>query len=179
MIFHELEIPGAYLLEPERREDHRGFFARTYCRRELEARGLDPTVVQCNISVNHRRGTVRGMHYQAPPYEEIKLVRCTSGAIWDVIVDLRPSSTTFKRHLGIELTAANRLSLYIPAGLAHGFQSLEDDTEIFYQMSEFYHPECARGIRWNDPAFEIEWPIPISVISERDLKFPDFSESAG
>ncbi|MCP4654337.1 MAG: dTDP-4-dehydrorhamnose 3,5-epimerase [bacterium] len=179
MIFRELEIPGAYLLEPERHEDRRGFFARTYCRHELEARGLDPTVVQCNISVNHQRGTVRGMHYQAPPYEEIKLVRCTSGAIWDVVVDLRPDSTTFKRHLGVELTAENRLSLYIPAGLAHGFQTLEDATEVFYQMSEFYHPECARGMRWNDPAFDIEWPIPISVISERDLKFPDFSEPAG
>ncbi len=179
MIFHELEIPGAYLLEPERHEDRRGFFARTYCRRELEERGLDPTVVQCNISVNHQRGTVRGMHYQAPPYEEIKLVRCTSGAIWDVIVDVRPDSAAFKRHLGVELTAENRLSLYIPAGLAHGFQTLEDETEVFYQMSEFYHPEGARGIRWNDPAFEIEWPSPISVISERDLKFPDFSESAG
>lgn len=179
MIFRELEIPGAYLLEPDRHEDRRGFFARTYCRNELEAHGLDPTVVQCNISVNHQRGTVRGMHYQAPPYEEIKLVRCTSGAIWDVVVDLRPDSTTFKRHFGVELTAENRLSLYIPAGLAHGFQTLEDATEIFYQMSEFYHPECARGVRWNDPAFEIEWPIPISVISERDLKFPDFSESAG
>jgi len=175
MIFRELEIPGAYLLEPERREDRRGFFARTYCRHELEARGLDPTVVQCHIVVNHQRGTVRGMHYQAPPYEEIKLVRCTRGAIWDVILDLRADSTTFTRHVGVELTAGNRLSLYIPAGLAHGFQTLEDETEVFYQMSEFSHPECARGVRWNDPAFEIEWPIPISVISERDLTFPDFS----
>ena len=174
MIFHELEIPGAFLLEPERLEDRRGFFARTYCRQELEARGLDPTIVQCNISVNRVRGTVRGMHYQVAPYEEIKLVRCTAGAIYDVIVDLRPQSPTFRQHLGVELTAKNRLSLYIPAGVGHGFQSLEDDTEVFYQMSEFYYPEAARGVRWNDPAFAIEWPLPIAIISRRDQEFPDF-----
>ena len=174
MIFHQLEIPGAYLLEPERREDRRGFFARTFCRRELEARGLDPAIVQCNISVNHRRGTVRGMHWQAAPYEEVRLVRCTAGAIHDVILDLRPGSPTFKRHLAVELDARNRLSLYVPAGLAHGFQTLADDTEVFYQMSEFYHPDHARGVRWNDPAFAVSWPLEITEISDRDLSFPDF-----
>lgn len=174
MIFHQLDIPGAFLLEPERVEDRRGFFARTYCRRELEARGLDPTVVQTSVSVNRLRGTVRGMHWQTAPYEEIKLVRATRGAIFDVILDLRPGSPTWKRHAGVELTADNRLSLYVPAGVAHGFQTLEDDTEVFYQMSEFYYPEAARGVRWDDPAFEIEWPLAISMISERDLTFPPF-----
>jgi len=174
MIFHRLKIPGAYLLEPERKEDRRGFFARTYCRHELEERGLDPTVVQCNISVNHRAGTVRGMHYQAAPHEEVKLVRCTAGAIFDCLLDLRPDSPTFKKHHGVELSATNRLSLYIPAGVAHGFQSLEDESEVFYQMSEFYYPESARGVRWNDPAFSIEWPLAVTEISEKDLAFADF-----
>ncbi len=174
MIFHELEIPGAFLLEPERKEDRRGFFARTFCRWELEDRGLDPAVVQCNISVNHERGTVRGMHWQAAPYEEVRLVRCTAGAIHDVILDLRPDSPSFKRHLAVELDARNRLSLYIPAGLAHGFQTLADGAEVFYQMSEFYYPDHARGVRWNDPAFAITWPLEITEISERDLAFPDF-----
>ncbi len=174
MLFHELEIPGAFLLEPERKEDRRGFFARTYCRHELEDRGLDPAVVQCNISVNHARGTVRGMHWQAAPYEEVRLVRCTAGAIHDVILDLRPDSPAFKRHLAVELDAVNRLSLYIPVGLAHGFQTLADGAEVFYQMSEFYYPDHARGVRWNDPAFAITWPLEVTEISERDLAFPDF-----
>lgn len=176
MIFHELEIPGAYLLEPERKEDKRGFFARTYCRRELEERGLDPTVVQCNISVNKERGTVRGMHWQAEPYPEVRLVRCTRGAVHDVILDLRPESPTFKEHYAVELDDENRLSLYIPAGCAHGFQTLADGAEVFYQMSEFYYPELARGVRWNDPAFKITWPLEVSVISDKDLSFPDFEE---
>ena len=174
MIFRELEIPGVFLLEPERKEDHRGFFARTYCRRELEAHHLDPTVVQCSISVNHQRGTVRGMHWQAAPHEEIKLVRCTRGAIHDVILDLRPDSPTYTQHLAVVLDCENRLSLYIPAGIAHGFQTLEDATEVFYQMSEFYVPEAARGVRWNDPAFSITWPLEVAVIADKDLEFPDF-----
>ena len=174
MIFHELEIPGAFLLEPQRLEDVRGFFARTYCRRELEDRGLDPTVVQCNISVNKKRGTVRGMHWQAAPYEEIKLVRCTRGKVHDVMVDLRPDSPAFKRHYAVELDDDSRMSLYIPAGCAHGFQTLVDGAEVFYQMSEFYYPECARGVRWNDPAFAITWPLEVTVISEKDMSFPDF-----
>ncbi len=174
MIFRELEVPGAYLLEPERHEDDRGFFARTFCRRELEARGLEPAVAQCNVSFNRRRGTVRGMHYQAPPAEEVKLVRCTRGAIWDVILDLRPDSAGFKRHAGVELDAESGVSLYLPAGVAHGFQTLRDASEVFYQMSEFFNPEAARGVRWNDPAFAITWPREITVISDRDLAFPDF-----
>ncbi|MEM8997292.1 MAG: dTDP-4-dehydrorhamnose 3,5-epimerase [Acidobacteriota bacterium] len=174
MIFRELEIAGAFLIEPERKEDRRGFFARTYCRLELEERGLDPTLVQCNVSVNKERGTVRGMHWQAEPYEEIKMVRCTAGAIHDVILDVRPDSPTFKLHVGVDLTRENRHALYIPAGCAHGFQSLEDDSEVFYQMSEFYYPEQARGVRWDDPAFDISWPLPISVISDKDRAYPDF-----
>lgn len=174
MIFHPLAIPGAYLLEPERQADRRGFFARTYCRNELEDRGLDPTVVQCSISVNEHRGTVRGMHWQATPHEEIKLVRCTRGAVHDVLLDLRPGSSTYKRHVGVELDEDNRLAVYIPAGVAHGFQTLADGTEIFYQMSEFYHPEAARGVRWDDPAFDIAWPLPVAVIADKDLAFPDF-----
>ncbi|MEO1084245.1 MAG: dTDP-4-dehydrorhamnose 3,5-epimerase [Acidobacteriota bacterium] len=174
MIFRELEIAGAYLIEPERKEDRRGFFARTYCRLELEERGLDPTLVQCNVSVNKERGTVRGMHWQAEPYEEIKMVRCTAGAIYDVILDVRPDSPSYKRHVGVELTRENRHALYIPAGCAHGFQSLEDDSEVFYQMSEFYYPDQARGVRWDDPAFDISWPLPISVISDKDRVYPDF-----
>ncbi len=174
MNFRELEIAGAYLLEPERHEDARGFFARTFCRREFEERGLEATVVQCNVSFSHRRGTVRGMHYQASPAQEVKLVRCTQGAIWDVILDLRPGSANFKRHVAVQLDAESRASLYIPAGVAHGFQTLTDSAEVFYQMSEFYDPGAARGVRWNDPAFQISWPQEIIVISERDLAFPDF-----
>ncbi len=174
MIFRELEIAGAYVLGTERHEDERGFFARTFCRREFEDLGLEGAVAQCNVSFNHRRGTVRGMHYQAPPSEEVKLVRCTRGAIWDVILDLRPESASFKRHVAVELDAESRKSLYIPAGVAHGFQTLVDGAEVFYQMSEFYDPSAARGVRWNDPAFSITWPEKITVISERDLAFPDF-----
>ena len=175
MIFHPLDIPGAFLIEPEKKEDSRGFFARTYCRHELEERGLDPTVVQCNVSVNALRGTVRGMHWQAAPYEEIKMVRCTAGAIYDVVLDLRPGSPTYRRHAAAELTRENRLAVYIPAGCAHGFQSLEDDSEVFYQMSELYYPDHARGVRWDDPAFDIRWPLAITAISDKDRSFPDYS----
>jgi dTDP-4-dehydrorhamnose 3,5-epimerase len=174
MKFHKLEIPGAFLLEPERKEDKRGFFARTYCRNELEDRDLDPTVVQCNISVNTSQGTVRGMHYQAEPYPEIKLVRATAGSIHDVILDLRQDSPMYKKHVTALLTCENRHSIYIPEGVAHGFQTLEDDTEVFYQMSEFYYPEAASGVRWNDPAFSITWPLEISIIADKDLAFPDY-----
>ncbi len=174
MIFRELEIAGAYVLGTERHEDERGFFARTFCRREFEDLGLEAAVAQCNVSFNHRRGTVRGMHYQASPSEEVKLVRCTRGSIWDVILDLRPDSASFKRHVAVELDAESRKSLYIPAGVAHGFQTLVDGAEVFYQMSEFYDPSAARGVRWNDPAFSISWPEEITAISERDLAFADF-----
>ena len=176
MIFHELEISGAYLLEPQRHDDERGFFARTFCRRQFEQRGLEPAVAQCNVSFNHRRGTVRGMHYQAPPSEEVKLVRCTRGAIHDVILDLRPASPSFRRHVAVPLDAESRASLYVPAGVAHGFQTLTDAAEVCYQMSEFYDPAASRGVRWNDPAFAISWPLDVAVISERDLEFPDFED---
>jgi len=168
MIFRETPLPGAWLLEPERFEDERGFFARTYCREEFAARGLDPTVAQCSVSFNHRRGTLRGLHFQAPPHEEVKLVRVTRGAVWDVIVDLRAESRTFKQHFSIVLSAEKGNQLYIPKGMAHGFQTLEDATEVLYQISEPYTAQSARGYRWDDPAFAIPWPESVTVISERD-----------
>ena len=175
MIFTATALKGAFSLEPERREDDRGFFARTWCQQEFAAHGLNPCLVQCNISFNKTKGTLRGMHYQAFPYEEEKLVRCTMGSIADVIIDLRPKSPTFKHYMSIVLTAENRRMLYVPKGFAHGFQTLEDNTEVFYQMSEFYAPAYARGIRWNDPAFGIQWPADERIILERDQTYPDFS----
>jgi dTDP-4-dehydrorhamnose 3,5-epimerase len=174
MYFHETRLPGAYLIEIERLEDERGFFARTWCQREFEAHGLNPCLVQCNVSYNKRAGTLRGMHYQAAPLAEAKLVRCTRGAIYDVIVDLRRDSPAFKQHLAVTLTPEARNMLYIPEGFAHGFLTLADDTEVFYQMSEFYAPDYARGVRWNDPAIAIQWPAPVQVISDRDANYPDF-----
>ncbi len=174
MIFIETELKGAFVIEPERREDSRGFFARTWCEKEAVAHGINPRVIQCDISFNRRKGTLRGMHYQKPPFEEAKLVRCTMGEIYDVIVDLRPQFPTYKRHTGFVLSAENRLMLYIPEGFAHGFQTLTDNTEVFYQMSEFYHPELSRGVRWDDPAFQIVWPGAVKVISERDRTYPNF-----
>ncbi|HEX9943431.1 MAG TPA: dTDP-4-dehydrorhamnose 3,5-epimerase [Thermoanaerobaculia bacterium] len=178
MIFRGTPLPGAWLLEPERFEDERGFFARTYCRREFEARGLDSAIAQCSVSYNHRRGTLRGLHFQSAPHEEVKLVRVTRGTAWDVIVDVRPGSPTFKRHFSVVLSAADGNALYIPKGFAHGFQTLEDGTEVFYQISEFYAPEAARGYRWDDPTFAIPWPEPPAVISEKDRNLPLF-EGAG
>lgn len=172
MIFEETGLAGAFVIEPERREDERGFFARTWCRDEFAAHGLNPALVQCNISFNKKRGTLRGMHYQAAPHEEAKLVRCTQGAIYDVILDLRRESATFGRWVGVELTAENRRMLYVPEGFAHGFQTLEDDSEVFYQMSAFYHAESALGARWDDPAFAIAWPLPDPILSDRDRAFP-------
>ena len=174
MIFQETTLKGAFVIEPERRHDERGFFARTWCQREFAAEGLLPEWVQCNISFSRQRGTLRGMHYQAAPYEEAKLVRCTMGAIYDVIIDLRPESPTFRQWLGVELTAGNRRMLFIPQGFAHGFQTLTHDTEVFYQMSQFYAPEYGRGVRWDDPAFQVSWPAEKRIISERDRGFPDF-----
>jgi dTDP-4-dehydrorhamnose 3,5-epimerase len=179
MIFRETPLPGAWVLEPERITDERGFFARTYCRRDFEARGLDPTIAQCSVSSNHRRGTLRGLHFQADPHAEVKLVRVTRGAVWDVIVDLRPGSPTFKRHFAVVLSAEVGNQLYIPKGMAHGFQTLEDSTEVFYQISAFYAPEAAWGYRWDDPAFAIPWPEPVTVISEKDRTLPLFAEAAG
>ena len=174
MIFTETKLPGAYVIEVEKREDQRGFFGRTFCREEFEAHGLNSQVVQCNTSFNKRKGTLRGMHFQAVPFAEAKLVRCTSGSIYDVIIDLRPASRMFKQHFVVELSAANHRMLYIPENMAHGFQTLEDDTEVFYQMSQIFSAEHARGIRWNDPAFGVEWPADERIITERDRNYPDF-----
>ena len=179
MIFRETPLAGAWILEPERFADERGFFARTYCRRDFAAQGLDPAIAQCSVSWNHRRGTLRGLHLQIAPHEEVKLVRVTRGAVWDVIVDLRPGSPTFRRHFGITLSAESRHELYIPFGMAHGFQTLEDGTEVFYQISELYAPESARGYRWDDPSFAIPWPEPVTVISEKDRNLPLFEETGG
>jgi dTDP-4-dehydrorhamnose 3,5-epimerase len=173
MIFRETSLPGAFVIDVEKQDDVRGFFARTWCRREFEAHGLDTRIVQCSVSFNARRGTLRGLHYQVPPYEEVKLVRCTKGVIYDVIVDVRPGSRTFLETLGVELTADNGRMLYVPKGFAHGFQTLVDETEIFYQISEYYTPEAQRGLRWDDPALGIEWPeTPERVISDRDAAWP-------
>ncbi len=175
MIFEETILPGAYVIELQRLVDERGFFARSWCQREFQEHGLNPRLVQCNVSFNHHQGTFRGMHYQVAPFEEAKVVRCTSGAICDIIVDLRPDSPTFREHLAVVLSAANRKMLYVPEKFAHGFLTLEDNTEVCYQMSEFYSPECARGFRWNDPAFAIKLPLAVAVISDRDRNCPLFS----
>jgi len=174
MIFVETELQGAFVVKLEKFEDERGFFARSWCRREFESQGLNPNLLQCNISFNRKKGTLRGMHYQAPPNEEAKLVRCTMGAIYDVIIDLRPDSSTFKQWISLEMTSENKKMIYIPEHFAHGFITLEDNTEVFYQMSEFYAPDFARGIRWNDPVFRIQWPIEPVTLSEADRNFPDF-----
>lgn len=174
MIFTPVKLQGAFIIEPQKLEDDRGFFARTWCHREFERHGIDPNLRQCNISFNRKKGALRGMHYQTAPHEEAKLVRCTRGAIYDVIIDLRRTSATFKQHVAAILTADNHQMMYLPAGFAHGFQSLEDNTEIFYQMSESYFPECARGVRWNDPTFGIPWPIPSPILLARDNEYPDF-----
>lgn len=175
MIFSGLKLRGAYIIDMERLEDERGFFARSWCQREFEKQGLNAQLVQCNISFNSRKGTLRGMHYQAEPFEEAKLVRCTRGAIHDVIVDIRPTSPTFRKYVGVLLTADNRRLFYIPEGFAHGFLTVEDNAEVFYQMSEFYAPDHARGFRWNDPLFGIEWPSEVKVISDRDRSYADFT----
>jgi dTDP-4-dehydrorhamnose 3,5-epimerase len=174
VVFVQTKLEGAYIIEVERIEDERGFFARTFCCREFEALNLDPRVAQCSTSFNRRKGTLRGLHYQVAPYSEVKVVRCTAGAIYDVAVDLRRESQTFKQWVAVELTADNRRMFYIPAGCAHGFQTLVDNTEVLYQMSEFHHPDSARGIRWDDPAFGVRWPISENIIiSERDSLYPD------
>ena len=178
MIFTETRLKGAYIIKPEQLKDKRGFFARTWCRREFEIHGLNSRLFQCNISYNKKKGTLRGMHYQIPPSEEAKLVRCTMGSVYDVLIDIRPGSPTYKEWFSVELTADNRKMVYIPEGFCHGFITLKDHTEVFYQMSEFYAPDCARGIRWNDPAFGIVWPEKVMLISERDRSYPDFNEGA-
>ncbi len=174
MIFFRLPLEGVFLIEPERKEDERGFFARTFCQREFEAQGLTFSVRQCSVSFNKKRGTLRGMHFQREPYQETKLIRCTQGAIYDVVIDLRPQSPTFRKWAAAELTAENHHLLYVPEGFAHGFLTLAPATEIFYQISEFYRPDHAAGVRWDDPVFGIDWPAPVHVISARDRTYPDF-----
>jgi len=175
MKFIETPIKKVFVLELHRLEDERGFFARSWCREEFESRGLNPDLAQCSISFNKKKGTLRGMHYQIKPHEEAKVVRCTMGAIHDVVIDLKPGSPTLKRWFAVKLSAENHKMLYIPEGLAHGFVTLEDNSEVFYQISELYHPECARGVRWNDRAFGIKWPRKVNVIAERDANHKDFT----
>jgi dTDP-4-dehydrorhamnose 3,5-epimerase len=175
MRFTELELPGLFLVELELFQDERGFFARSWCQSEFAEHGLNPQLVQCNISFNDRQGTLRGLHYQSAPHAEDKLVRCTRGRIFDVAVDLRPESPTYLRWFGIELTQDNLRMLYIPKGFAHGFQTFVDQSEVFYQMSQAYHPQSARGVRWDDPAFGINWPSAAQrIISQKDQDYPDF-----
>ena len=173
MVFRETKLKGAFLIDLEKSEDERGFFARSWCKNEFDAHGLNSRLVQCNISFNKKKGTLRGMHYQAPPQGEAKLIRCTAGSIYDVIIDLRPQSATFTHWYGVNLSADNYMMLYVPEDLAHGFLTLADETEVFYQMSEFYSPAHGRGIRWNDPLFRIEWPDEPRIISDRDRSYPD------
>lgn len=174
MIFQESKLKGALIIHLEPKVDDRGFFARSWCQQEFEQQGLESNLAQCNISFNSRRGTLRGMHYQAEPYAETKLVRCTKGAIYDVVIDLRTQSPTYKEWIGVTLTAKNRDMIYVPEGCAHGFLTLEEESEVFYQMSQFYDAPSACGLRWNDPAFRIDWPAEPELISERDRTYPDF-----
>lgn len=174
MRFKETKLKGAYVIELELLRDDRGFFARSFCREEFNKYDLNFQVAQCNVSYNKKRGTLRGMHYQAAPHEEDKLIRCIKGSMYDVIIDLRPDSPTFKQWISIELVADNYTMLYVPKGFAHGFQTLLDDTEVFYQMSELHYPEFARGVRWDDPAFGITWPISQPILSPKDCSYPFF-----
>ncbi len=174
MLFQPINLDGAYLIAMQKLEDERGFFARSWCASEFAEHGLDSQLVQCNVSFNTRKGTLRGMHYQAAPCAETKLVRCTRGAIYDIIIDLRPASHTYLQWTGITLSAENRLMLYVPKGFAHGFQTLADNTEVFYQMSDVYAPAYARGLRWNDPCFRLKWPLMVTVISTKDQQYADY-----
>ena len=179
MIFSESTLPGAYLIDLVRQEDERGFFARSYCAEEFAARGLGPELRQCSVSYNARKGTLRGMHYQDAPHEEHKLVRCTAGAVFDVITDIRIGSPTYRRWLGVELTAGNRQSLFIPPGFAHGFITLTDHAEVYYMISVPHAPQFSRGLRWSDPRLAIEWPLTPCVISPRDAAYPLLDEPTG
>ena len=175
MIFTETSLSGAFLIDLRKLEDPRGFFARTFCQKEFVEHGLNTRIAQCNVSYNSQKGTWRGLHLQINPYQEAKLVQCTSGAIYDVILDLRPESPTYLKHLGVTLRAEDYRMLYIPEGFAHGFLTLTDHVNVFYQMSEFYAPEYARGFRWDDPVFGVTLPEEVKVISERDASYPDYS----
>ena len=174
MIFSEAELAGAYLVDLEPMRDERGFFSRSWCSKEFDDQGLNADLVQCNLSYNKHMGTLRGMHFQLAPHEEVKLVRCVRGSMFDVIVDLRPDSPTYCRWQGVELNSENRSALYIPGGLAHGFLTLTDETEVFYQMSSWFEPTSSAGIRWNDPAIDIHWPNQPTCISQKDQDYPDF-----
>lgn len=174
MKFLETELQGAFLIEPTPFKDERGFFCRTYCQQAFSQWGLQTNLKQCNLSYNYKKGTLRGMHFQEAPFAEAKLVRCTSGSVYDVIIDLRPSSPTYTKWTFAILSAENRKMLYIPEGFAHGFQTLQDDVELFYQMSEEYYANYARGVRWNDKAFQIAWPLEVAMISDKDNLYPDF-----
>jgi dTDP-4-dehydrorhamnose 3,5-epimerase len=174
MNFTETKLKGAFIVEIEKLSDDRGFFARSWCQKEFEAHGLDSNLVQANVSYNHQKGTLRGMHYQIEPYQECKLIRCTRGAIYDVIIDLRPDSPTYKQWTGVELTADNYTMFFVPQDFAHGFQTLMDETEITYQVSQFYTPGSERGIRFDDPVFNIRWPQAVTIISDKDRTWPDF-----
>lgn len=174
MRFTETKLAGAFVIEPQLFEDERGFFTRTFSTKGFLSHGCNAQVLECNVSFNKRAGTLRGMHFQVAPYAQSKLVRCTAGAIWDAIIDLRPGSPTLREWVGVELTASNRRQIYIPEGFAHGFITLADDTEVLYQMGGVYNAEASRGVRWNDPAFGIQWPREVAVIIERDATYPDF-----
>ncbi len=175
MIFTETALQGAFVVDMERRADERGFFARTYCQREFASHGLVQTTAQCNLAFNALAGTLRGMHWRCPQSPEAKLVRVVRGAIVDVIIDLRPHSPTYLQHVAVELSEANHRALYVPEMFAHGFQTLVDNTEIYYHMSQYYEPEYDRAARWNDPAFGIQWPLPNPIMNERDRSYPDFA----
>lgn len=175
MVFSETALKGAFIIDIKKLEDERGFFARGWCEKEFQEHGLVFHIAQANISHNKKKGTLRGMHYQAAPYEETKLIRCTKGALYDVIIDLRPDSATYKQWIGVELTADNYRLLYVPENFAHGFMTLEDNTEAVYQVSEFYTPAAEQGIRWDDPAFGIKWPINVEVISDKDANWPRYA----
>lgn len=178
MLFTETSLKGAFIIDLEQRQDSRGLFARTFCAQEFSAHGLKPTIAQCNLAFNYKKGTLRGMHYQVPPATEVKLVRCTNGAIYDVIIDMRPESPTYLSHIGVELTAENRRTLYVPEMFAHGYQTLTDSAEVAYQMSEFYAPDYQYGLRYDDPAFGIKWPLPVSEISDKDTCWPIFESAS-
>lgn len=174
MIFTETKIKGIYIIDPEPLTDERGFFARSFCKEEFQKHGLETDIVQCNISYNKKRGTLRGMHYQVPPFEEAKIVSCTNGSIYDVVLDLRRDSATYCQWVAVELSADNYRRVFIPKGCAHGFQTLVDNTVVYYQMTEVFHPESASGVRWNDPVFGIQWVLDETIISEKDKNLSDF-----
>jgi dTDP-4-dehydrorhamnose 3,5-epimerase len=175
LIFKPTDLPGAFLIAPDRRADVRGYFTRTYCEKEFADQGLDPRISQCSVSFNHRKGTLRGMHYQLAPFEEVKVVRCNRGSIYDVIIDLRRDSRAYKKWFAAQLDEENGRMLYVPKGFAHGFQTLVDNTEVFYQISQVFSADHARGVRWNDPAFSIDWPEAERIILDRDRNYPDFA----